>query len=429
MPEPRKKSPLLACLLIPLVAVVMLVVTGVVGFMLWRSSTARKTAAHLETFRAAGYPTTPEELDTFYALGSGESDVTKFWLDALAPLGTAAFRNQSQGISIIGGSSNIPPLGQNWTELPRVQQLLSQYENSLELMRRASAEGPRARYAVDFHSGFDFQLPHLTQIRDGARILILESHARAHAGDLTGAVESLETTLRLSRSLEEEPVLKSQLVRMACSNMALQRIVELAQQAELPDAELARLQRVVRESDYRHATRRALACERVLALNNLPPVALSWSADPQIEFSNTMQVVMEALEVSWAAAMKEVDADPGSGLFAMASPAWRSTLVGGARQEAYRNVADVFLAVQRYRLQHGEVPTSLELLVPDFLPAQPLDPFNDEVLTYRVDEASLMIYSVGDNKQDDAGKVGDFTAPDVGVKLPLSPAAVEPSTE
>jgi ABC-type transport system involved in multi-copper enzyme maturation permease subunit len=54
------------------------------------------------------------------------------------------------------------------------------------------------------------------------------------------------------------------------------------------------------------------------------------------------------------------------------------------RVTADRRAAIVMLAVRRYELDHGAVPATLENLVPVYLPALPLDPYNGLPLRYRL---------------------------------------------
>lgn len=69
------------------------------------------------------------------------------------------------------------------------------------------------------------------------------------------------------------------------------------------------------------------------------------------------------------------------------------------------------IAVERYRNAHGDVPPTLESLVPDWLEELPIDPWSDASLRYtRVDPAkdrigrSYLLYSIASDFRDDGGK-------------------------
>jgi hypothetical protein len=73
--------------------------------------------------------------------------------------------------------------------------------------------------------------------------------------------------------------------------------------------------------------------------------------------------------------------------------------------EARASAADAALAVLLYRRATGQTPRQLAGLVPAYLPAVPLDPFNGEPLRYRIEEARCAIYSVAPDRIDNDGAV------------------------
>jgi hypothetical protein len=67
--------------------------------------------------------------------------------------------------------------------------------------------------------------------------------------------------------------------------------------------------------------------------------------------------------------------------------------------------AVAMLAVERYRLAHGNWPKSLNDLVPAFLREVPADPFDGKPLRYRRLPDGVVIYAVGFDGTDDGGKL------------------------
>lgn len=81
-----------------------------------------------------------------------------------------------------------------------------------------------------------------------------------------------------------------------------------------------------------------------------------------------------------------------------------SPMLYPAHMEAVLRVLRTGLAVERYRNAHGGAPPEhLVDLVPEYLSALPLDPFNGEVLHYSRLDDSYLVYSVGSNLKDDGG--------------------------
>jgi hypothetical protein len=86
-------------------------------------------------------------------------------------------------------------------------------------------------------------------------------------------------------------------------------------------------------------------------------------------------------------------------------------LGGGARKFAYAqssvNLARAAIALERYRLAHGEFPESLDALAPKFIAQVPHDVIGGQPLKYRrTDDGLFVMYSVGWNETDDGGVVG-----------------------
>ncbi|MBC8116231.1 MAG: hypothetical protein H7062_17730 [Candidatus Saccharimonas sp.] len=98
----------------------------------------------------------------------------------------------------------------------------------------------------------------------------------------------------------------------------------------------------------------------------------------------------------------------------------------GVWQERARQAAlEALLAVQAFRREKGEFPESLDQLVPEYLGAVQLDPFdpNGGRLHYRRDTATnAVVWSVGKDGNDDGGTVDDKTnaSADVGFTLKVS---------
>ena len=80
---------------------------------------------------------------------------------------------------------------------------------------------------------------------------------------------------------------------------------------------------------------------------------------------------------------------------------------------AYRRMGATALAIRLYEIEHGHRPDALDELVPDCIPAVPLDPFSADgaPIGYRPDADPPVLYSLGDDGVDDDG---EFTLTDSG---------------
>ena len=95
----------------------------------------------------------------------------------------------------------------------------------------------------------------------------------------------------------------------------------------------------------------------------------------------------------------------GETIFRLYAFNFRDIAQSDNRTEARFAVTRVGFALDVYRRTKGQVPKSLDDLAPAFLDSIPLDPYTGKSLVYHPGRsAAFVVYSVGTNKRDDAGK-------------------------
>jgi len=72
----------------------------------------------------------------------------------------------------------------------------------------------------------------------------------------------------------------------------------------------------------------------------------------------------------------------------------------------YRDGVVVGIGLELWRRRHGEWPKSLDVLVPEYLPAIPADRTTGEAVKYVIAGGKPVVYSVGADRKDDGGKMG-----------------------
>jgi hypothetical protein len=77
-----------------------------------------------------------------------------------------------------------------------------------------------------------------------------------------------------------------------------------------------------------------------------------------------------------------------------------------AQLQCQIDLARVAIALERYRLAHGNYPETIDVLAPKFISEIPHDVINGQPLHYRRTEGGrFVLYSVGWNEMDDGGQV------------------------
>jgi len=92
----------------------------------------------------------------------------------------------------------------------------------------------------------------------------------------------------------------------------------------------------------------------------------------------------------------------------MLVPALGRCMEAAAKADARHRLAMIAVAATSYRLKTGRLPARLEDLVPEFMPAVPVDPFDGKPMKMAAAPGGgMVIYSVGADFKDDGGKVWD----------------------
>jgi hypothetical protein len=415
---------------------VLLVAGLAIAALSWRHRVAARVQSELARIRDAGEPVTAEDLTEYCRLPDGVEDITQLWVQATLPLDGEPFNSDARDLPIVGeDESEIPPPGEPWPKLDAVEQLLAKYQNSLDLLHEAAETPGSACYSTDFSLGLNMPLPEIQRLRAGARLLSLEAHVRAHRGDPHGAAESIHAIFMLARSLDREPILVSQLVRLAIDSIARDLLQRLLGCVDFSDQDLARLQENLRTVDYHEGLHRAMVGERVIgAMAIEDPGSLSdtdipvngllrmVTTDSLAYYLEHMAKLVAATQKPWPEALHaaqqagdEIDQLGKGGsltrirymLALLLAPALQAVFEATARNVALNGAADAAIAAEEYRRKNGALPERLDQLVPEFLPAVPTDPYDGRPLRYVVREGGYLVYSVGSNCIDEGGLIAD----------------------
>jgi hypothetical protein len=101
---------------------------------------------------------------------------------------------------------------------------------------------PRGRYDVKWDKNYLATLLPAQRAREVANLLRLDAFLRAQDGDTDGALVSIHAALTAGRSIGDEPLLVSQLVRLACTSVAARSAERVLAQGEASEEVLTRLQ-------------------------------------------------------------------------------------------------------------------------------------------------------------------------------------------
>lgn len=321
--------------------------------------------------------------------------------------------------------------------LPNVRYSARVIAEARRNLTRAAAAVDTARTLKDCPTGHrDLQLapdvlstllPDLPHTRTAAALLRWDAVLASEDGDHSRAVDDVVAALNASRSIGDEPLLISQVIRIAARAIAAQSLERTVAQAELTEEQLLRLQTAWAADADEPLLLQGLRGDRAaydtlfrnLADGTLTPDALSGLWGSGVSFESyawwlwRVRLHSErAYYVRWTTQAVEAARRPpheqGPLLAALTLPEGSDMKlaplflpaagkVAGAwhRSMAEARCAVVGIACERFRQQHKRWPDTLLELGPAFLPAVPLDPYSAEPLRYRKLDDGVVIHSIG----------------------------------
>lgn len=324
----------------------------------------------------------------------------------------------------------------------------------------------RARRMTNFDHGrypsltiapdvFSTLMPHLEKAQVLKWLLGVDAVLLAHDGDTSTALRSCRALVNVGASIGDEPILISQVIRMAAVEDACRATERALAQGEATDAELALLQKRLRAEDgedlHSPVARGDRASLHQIAegiesgafsmwklfegKSSAPSwgdrASTEWRAiglrvahrrglEQMTEYVAITQLPLaerpERLATLEAAVRSE--RSMYAGLFLLSKGKWLETI---QRHHANLRILQVALAAERYRLKHGVWPISAEVLVPTLLERVPDDPYTGAPIRFVWRDGGVLIYCLGADRHDDRGTFDRErpTAPgsDVGVQL------------
>ena len=344
-----------------------------------------------------------------------------------------------------------PVAAQGQSPADDVLHALSKYSSTIEELREAGKlRDSRFPLEYDKDDPAAMLLPHLAPLKSCAQVLQLRALAELQNDQSGRALADVKLILRLTDSIQTEPILISQLVRVMLVNLALQPIWEGLAEHRWSDAQLVELEGELAKTDFLAAGELALRGERIMGveiidyLRHLPyrqrvrtlsafsinlrledEIFLclgpaGWMDQSKLRISrfslryyspiinvDRQTVSPVAMRNADAAFPLESGSSGGGDLFErLLLPAVGSVVKKLAFGQNAVNLARTASALERYRLARREYPESLDVLAPQFIAKLPHDVINGQPLHYRrTSDGQFVLYSVGWNETDDGGEV------------------------
>jgi hypothetical protein len=313
---------------------------------------------------------------------------------------------------------------------------------------RRLADLPEGRYPITYTPDYITTLiPHQQDARVVATLLKYDAMRRAQDRDLDGALESCRALVNAGRSIGDEPMTVSQLVRLACRATAVQALERTLAQGQPSEAALLTTQRLLEKEEAEPLELIAARGERAgmdrllqalqsgqvpLSRQDLqltaafsgpgsgaaPTTAESWilHAPGNIESQRAamLRCLTQYVEIAKLPAEQqppriaqlEATLKDQPVLVRVFCPAMGKIAASCQRSRAQLRCAAAATAAERYRLAQNRWPDSPDALVSaGYLSAVPTDPYDGKPLRWRRLDDGVVIYSIGPDGEDNGGKL------------------------
>jgi len=324
----------------------------------------------------------------------------------------------------------------------RIRAFLDKQTPVMNALREALAR-PQCRWPLDYSSENPLAMvtPHLEAIERAVRLLGFSARLHVEEGRGDEAIAECATMLRLSRGVEEEPLLVSLVMASSFEESAMQRLRLTLDSTEPSEKALREALAAVGDPEDRNPVMRALrgercnliatfrnlsapkgdGLERELGKDKAGAIRKAAAAELNVTGPKVLALLDRVLanatkphhiaKIEWPAVDKEFDAfaDDGKPIGNLAAVYGRVlTRIPSLhnRTLAVRHLARIGIALRLHRLKHSGLPDDLSGLQP----ASGVDPFSGKAFVYKKSGDGFLLYSVDENGRDDGGKTRDDDA-------------------
>ena len=402
------------------------------GFRLYAHQQLKQRA---EELAVQGLPLSPEEMNAWYrdTYSQDLDDAWPLYLDAFAAY--VEWNDESQE-NLPGYSDEIEyKRGQSWEpfHLQEARAFLADNEECLDLLHEAADIGYSFR-PLDFSQGHNMRLDWLSETRELAKLLRLQAWVAIQQGDIDQALKAIRGIFVLADSLHA-PMTIMYIIQRSVWQLGFQSMEGLLSLHPLTLEQLQALEALLAPIESIECFKHSLIGERCMGLygfkmsvqemamlsnsnseNRLlvPLIALrkivGLHDKDMLSFVNVIQAHIEAASLPRHEALAHMDVvekehrDKLGVLARMLTPAFVRTYQFELQAVAGSLCARGALAVERHRLATGQIPQTLDELVPSFMPSVPLDPFDGKPLRFRHLDQGYVVYSVGQDLTDNQGE-------------------------
>jgi len=389
----------------------------------------------LADLRAKGEPTSKEDLERLFVcdLPDEENMALRLWSAAKRLMEYEIPADMKKLLPVVGSAEPLAP-GERWSpdEAAAASDHLGRFESELSVIHEAVQLDHGCTQVNWSTPMLQTNMPGLSELRSVGKVLALEALLAAQQGDSEQASAIVRDTSRIERAIDDNPTMIGQLVRLAVRANFMDCAEETVNLCGLGDRDLAELDELLRQENVRTQYKRGLLVERVIYIEDLGWAMAGGDQDgiAKIAARCIPGFASEILVLELGVYNKLLDAIDGPDPQALAAfdlaiqeaadlprrcvmlkwllPSLRRSCVLSMRCVGMQRALRAALAAERFRLATGRWPDDLSALVPQYLDAVPVDPFDGQPIRFKRTDEGVNIWCVGDDMVDNGGDIKRF---------------------
>ena len=312
----------------------------------------------------------------------------------------------------------------------------------IRLAARRLADMPLGRHKIEYaFNPLATLLPDVQETRKAASLFRYEMLYQSNKGNVSEAVRAGRACVCAGRSFYDDPNLISQLVRIAIIAIGLNGVERALSLGESNEAELVALDKLLADEEKHNSLLVALRGERAssyqlfsrlgsgaIPSNNFraemgmteEPLFERMFITPRWQMRRQQPVMMDMMNRlvenarlpshEQASGESEIDREikgkrVSAPLIGMLIPATNKVAEACRRKTGTVAAMRGLIAVERFRMKYGKWPAKLSEVVPEFLDSLPTDPFDGTPIKMVRTSDGIIVYTVGNDKVDDGGKL------------------------
>lgn len=402
----------------------------------------------VETLAKEGFPVSLDELEKTYVLPEGVPNAADIYIQAFSQYQEPT-KSEEEYLPIRGvyeASRNEPPFPPK--VIDTIKSSLAANQKTLELLDKA-AEIKYCRWPR-IHEDYSFSNDYYNMIETVSYLLSERNLYYAQVGEAEKLFKSIQSSMALAGTFSVQPFSIDYSINAVLKSLIVVNLEDVLSQVYFDESQLKLLQDQLMQMQTENSLYKALINEQCSTIefwhlpgNKLDEYLSMFMGDKwQYKHPNLTIMLYEFLgfrlrdkilsleffekfiEASQFPLHEQIDAYSKIRGEIDAYSKWHLYLTNyygliyttKVRLRAFGQLccAETALAIERYRLKYDALPESLESLVPEFIEAVPLEPFDGQPLRYIRYEDGYTVYTIGEDGVDNGGWSREQMAEETG---------------